>query len=79
MLKLKSVSNSMNFLSSDEFRCGPCPVTAIKEGNLKVKYDAPFVFAEVNADMIYWLVKSDGTKQKVIQFSFDCFDVNYKV
>lgn len=59
----------MNLCSSDEYRCGPCPVTAIKEGNLNVKYDAPFIFAEVNADIITWMVKSDGTKQKVTWFS----------
>ncbi|KAF3854475.1 hypothetical protein F7725_022530 [Dissostichus mawsoni] len=48
-----------------EFCCGPCPVTAIKEGNLGVKYDAPFVFAEVNADIIYWIVQADGQRQKI--------------
>ncbi|KAA8590511.1 hypothetical protein FQN60_014445 [Etheostoma spectabile] len=37
-------------LSDGEFCCGPCPVTAIKEGNLGVKYDAPFVFAEIKVD-----------------------------
>ncbi|XP_070763170.1 protein-glutamine gamma-glutamyltransferase 2-like [Enoplosus armatus] len=52
-------------LSDGEFCCGPCPVTAIKEGNLDVKYDAPFVFAEVNADIIYWIVQQDGRRQKV--------------
>uniref|UniRef100_A0A4W6DDJ8 protein-glutamine gamma-glutamyltransferase n=1 Tax=Lates calcarifer TaxID=8187 RepID=A0A4W6DDJ8_LATCA len=53
-------------LSDGEFCCGPCPVTAIKEGNLGVKYDAPFVFAEVNADIIHWIVQSDGQRLKVI-------------
>lgn len=52
-------------LSDGEFCCGPCPVMAIKEGNLGVKYDAPFVFAEVNADIIYWVVKQDGQRQKI--------------
>ncbi|XP_023277099.1 protein-glutamine gamma-glutamyltransferase 2-like [Seriola lalandi dorsalis] len=52
-------------LSDGEFCCGPCPVTAIKEGNLRVKYDAPFVFAEVNADIVYWMVKPDGQRQKI--------------
>lgn len=54
-------------MSPGEFCCGPCPVVAIKEGNLGVKYDAPFVFAEVNADIIYWLVQQDGQRQKVIK------------
>ncbi|XP_038561658.1 protein-glutamine gamma-glutamyltransferase 2 [Micropterus salmoides] len=51
--------------SDGEFCCGPCPVTAIKEGNLGIKYDAPFVFAEVNADIIYWIVKQNGQRQKI--------------
>lgn len=53
-------------MSPGEFCCGPCPVVAIKEGNLGVKYDAPFIFAEVNADIIYWFVQKDGQRQKVI-------------
>lgn len=61
----------MNFCSSGEFCCGPCPVTAVKEGYLGVKYDTPFVFAEVNADIIYWMVQPDGKKQKVIDFFLD--------
>uniref|UniRef100_A0A8D0D1U1 protein-glutamine gamma-glutamyltransferase n=1 Tax=Sander lucioperca TaxID=283035 RepID=A0A8D0D1U1_SANLU len=52
-------------LSDGEFCCGPCPVTAIKEGNLGVKYDAPFLFAEVNADIIHWIVQRDGQRKKV--------------
>ncbi|XP_015242700.1 PREDICTED: protein-glutamine gamma-glutamyltransferase 2-like [Cyprinodon variegatus] len=52
-------------LSDGEFCCGPCPVSAIKEGNLEMKYDAPFVFAEVNADIIYWRVLPGGRKQKI--------------
>ncbi|KAK5867820.1 hypothetical protein PBY51_012280 [Eleginops maclovinus] len=51
--------------SDGEFRCGPCPVTAIKEGNLGVKYDTPFVFAEVNADIVYWIVHEDDQRQRI--------------
>lgn len=61
----------MNVCLSGEFCCGPCPVTAIKEGNLGVKYDAPFVFAEVNADITYFIVQQDGGRQKVNNFSLD--------
>ncbi|XP_012718407.2 protein-glutamine gamma-glutamyltransferase 2 [Fundulus heteroclitus] len=52
-------------LSDGEFCCGPCPVSAIKEGNLGVKYDAPFIFAEVNADIIHWRVLPGGQRQKI--------------
>uniref|UniRef100_A0A3B3C9G0 protein-glutamine gamma-glutamyltransferase n=1 Tax=Oryzias melastigma TaxID=30732 RepID=A0A3B3C9G0_ORYME len=51
--------------SDGVFCCGPCPVTAIKEGNLQVKYDAPFIFAEVNADITHWRVLPDGQRQKI--------------
>lgn len=36
--------------------CGPAPVRAILEGQTDLKYDVPFVYAEVNADCIDWLV-----------------------
>lgn len=45
--------------------CGPIPVRAIKEGELAFKYDAPFVFAEVNADVITIMKKKDGNTSKV--------------
>ncbi|XP_033822321.1 protein-glutamine gamma-glutamyltransferase E [Periophthalmus magnuspinnatus] len=45
--------------------CGPAPVTAILNGNTDLKYDVPFVFAEVNADCIDWLVKRDGSKMQI--------------
>ncbi|NXW62135.1 TGM2 glutamyltransferase, partial [Eurystomus gularis] len=50
--------------SEGVFCCGPAPVRAIKEGDLQLKYDIPFVFAEVNADVVYWVVKPDGTQKK---------------
>ncbi|XP_061641341.1 protein-glutamine gamma-glutamyltransferase 2 isoform X2 [Phyllopteryx taeniolatus] len=51
--------------SDGVFCCGPIPVRAIKEGELMYKYDAPFVFAEVNADVITIMKKNDGTTSKV--------------
>ena len=47
------------------FRCGPCPLKAIKEGDLNVKFDVPFVFAEVNADIINWEIRPDGQRKQV--------------
>lgn len=46
--------------------CGPVPVRAIKEGDLLMKYDAPFVFAEVNADVNTFRRNKDGSTTKVI-------------
>ncbi|XP_038662778.1 protein-glutamine gamma-glutamyltransferase 2 isoform X1 [Scyliorhinus canicula] len=51
--------------SDGVYCCGPCPVKAIKEGHVDVKYDAVFIFAEVNADVVYWLVNKDGSKKEL--------------
>ncbi|KAB0399029.1 hypothetical protein E2I00_004168 [Balaenoptera physalus] len=49
--------------------CGPVPVRAIKVGDLSTKYDAPFVFAEVNADVVDWIRQDDGSMHKSINHS----------
>ncbi|XP_072917725.1 protein-glutamine gamma-glutamyltransferase 2-like [Hemitrygon akajei] len=51
--------------SEGVYRCGPAPLRAIKEGEVLFKYDVPFVFAEVNAQCVNWLVFEDGTKMKI--------------
>lgn len=38
---------------------------AIKEGDLEIKYDTPFIFAEVNADVVHWIIQKDGRRKKV--------------
>ncbi|TRY67987.1 hypothetical protein DNTS_035550 [Danionella cerebrum] len=43
------------------FRCGPTPVAAIRSGQVFLKYDAPFVFAEVNSDVVFWQRTACGT------------------
>ena len=40
--------------------CGPAPVVAILNGETDLKYDTPFVYAEVNADCIDWLVSEQS-------------------
>lgn len=41
--------------TSDGFyQVGPCSVMAVKKGEIGYMYDSPFVFAEVNADIIHW-------------------------
>ena len=47
------------------FCCGPVPVRAIKEGDLTAKYDAPFVYAEVNADVVEYITLRDGRHVKI--------------
>uniref|UniRef100_UPI003AACCF21 protein-glutamine gamma-glutamyltransferase 2-like n=1 Tax=Centroberyx gerrardi TaxID=166262 RepID=UPI003AACCF21 len=46
--------------SEGVFCCGPVPLKAIREGELTKKYDAPFVFAEVNADVVELVRLSTG-------------------
>ncbi|XP_055508393.1 protein-glutamine gamma-glutamyltransferase 2-like [Leucoraja erinacea] len=43
--------------------CGPAPVKAVKEGAVEMKYDVPFIYAEVNADIVTSIRGMDGTKQ----------------
>ncbi|XP_037621555.1 protein-glutamine gamma-glutamyltransferase E-like [Sebastes umbrosus] len=47
------------------YRCGPASVRAIRKGEIAFKYDMPFVFAEVNADVVDWLEKADGSLVKL--------------
>lgn len=48
------------------FQCGPASVAAIRTGQTELKYDANFVLAEVNADMVRWqrdVNEKDGFKK----------------
>ncbi|ETE68118.1 Coagulation factor XIII A chain [Ophiophagus hannah] len=48
--------------SDGMYRCGPASVQAIKHGHVCFQFDAPFVFAEVNSDVIYSKVMKNGSK-----------------
>uniref|UniRef100_A0A3Q0R6B7 Protein-glutamine gamma-glutamyltransferase K n=1 Tax=Amphilophus citrinellus TaxID=61819 RepID=A0A3Q0R6B7_AMPCI len=51
--------------SQGTFRCGPASVNAIRSGQVYLKHDTPFVFAEVNSDKIYWQKNLDGTFSQI--------------
>ncbi|XP_067649518.1 annulin-like [Haliotis asinina] len=51
--------------SDGVYCCGPAPVLAIKRGEVNLPFDGQFIFAEVNADKVYWSVLEDGTFEKV--------------
>ncbi|XP_007932881.1 protein-glutamine gamma-glutamyltransferase 6 [Orycteropus afer afer] len=51
--------------SEGMFRCGPASVTAIREGDVHLAHDGPFVFAEVNADYITWLWHENESRERV--------------
>ncbi|XP_042874693.1 hemocyte protein-glutamine gamma-glutamyltransferase-like [Penaeus japonicus] len=40
--------------SDGSYQCGPASHEAIKQGRVDLKYDVPFVLAEVNADVVRW-------------------------
>uniref|UniRef100_A0A672U0S6 protein-glutamine gamma-glutamyltransferase n=1 Tax=Strigops habroptila TaxID=2489341 RepID=A0A672U0S6_STRHB len=50
------------------YQCGPASRNAIKEGDVDLDYDCPFVFAEVNADCMYWNYEA-ATGKKTLMFS----------
>ncbi|KAF7696286.1 hypothetical protein HF521_006380 [Silurus meridionalis] len=51
--------------SQGSYCCGPASVTAIRDGQVYLKHDAHFVFAEVNSDKIYWQRNTDGTFSQI--------------
>ncbi|XP_067227240.1 transglutaminase 1 like 4 [Chanodichthys erythropterus] len=51
--------------SQGSYRCGPTPVSAVRNGQVDLKFDTPFVFAEVNSDRIYWQKKPDGSFSQI--------------
>uniref|UniRef100_A0A8C9YEU0 Protein-glutamine gamma-glutamyltransferase K n=1 Tax=Sander lucioperca TaxID=283035 RepID=A0A8C9YEU0_SANLU len=51
--------------SQGTYRCGPASLAAVRNGQVYLKHDAPFVFAEVNSDKIYWQRNIDGTFSQI--------------
>ncbi|KAG9473944.1 protein-glutamine gamma-glutamyltransferase E-like isoform X2 [Eleutherodactylus coqui] len=49
-------------LSGGIFCLGPCAQKAVKEGEVTMKYDTQFVYAEVNAVCKDWMVTDQGTR-----------------
>ncbi|XP_075069121.1 coagulation factor XIII A chain [Mixophyes fleayi] len=48
--------------SDGMYRCGPASVQAIKHGHACFQFDTPFIFSEVNSDIVYYNIKKDGSK-----------------
>ncbi|XP_026543258.1 protein-glutamine gamma-glutamyltransferase 5-like [Notechis scutatus] len=53
--------------SNGLYRCGPAPVKAIRNGDIHLRYDTPFVFSMVNADRVVWLLS--GTRREKLQWN----------
>uniref|UniRef100_A0A7N5P8B0 protein-glutamine gamma-glutamyltransferase n=1 Tax=Ailuropoda melanoleuca TaxID=9646 RepID=A0A7N5P8B0_AILME len=50
--------------SQGVFQCGPASVAAVREGDVNLDFDMPFIFAEVNADRITWIYDAYNNTQK---------------
>ncbi|XP_072297069.1 protein-glutamine gamma-glutamyltransferase K-like [Eucyclogobius newberryi] len=61
----QAVDSTPQETSQGTFRCGPASVCAIRTGQVYLKHDTPFVFAEVNSDKIYWQRNLDGTFSQI--------------
>jgi len=46
--------------SDHKMQCGPASLEAVRRGDVGLSYDAPFVFAEVNADVMHWRRDEDS-------------------
>jgi transglutaminase 1 len=51
------------------YRCGPTSVEAVKQGEVNKPFDGKFVYAEVNADEVYWLHRGPKQPVKLIEES----------
>ena len=49
----QAVDSTPQETSQGTFRCGPASVTAIRTGQVYLKHDTPFVFAEVSDVGLY--------------------------
>uniref|UniRef100_A0A8C2FD47 Protein-glutamine gamma-glutamyltransferase K n=1 Tax=Cyprinus carpio TaxID=7962 RepID=A0A8C2FD47_CYPCA len=61
----QAVDSTPQETSHGTFRCGPASLAAIRTGQVYLKFDTPFVFAEVNSDKIYWQRNLDGTFSQI--------------
>uniref|UniRef100_A0A673I9H1 Protein-glutamine gamma-glutamyltransferase K n=1 Tax=Sinocyclocheilus rhinocerous TaxID=307959 RepID=A0A673I9H1_9TELE len=61
----QAVDSTPQETSHGTFRCGPASLAAIRSGQVYLKFDTPFVFAEVNSDKIYWQRNLDCTFSQI--------------
>jgi transglutaminase 1 len=53
--------------SDGMYRCGPASVQAVKNGEILKPYDNSFLYAEVNADKVYWRYKGPASPLKLMK------------
>ncbi|XP_014223313.1 annulin [Trichogramma pretiosum] len=54
-------------LSENAYRCGPASVRAVKRAEIHRPYDNNFVFAEVNADKVFWRYNGPSQPLKLVR------------
>ncbi|XP_043792273.1 annulin isoform X2 [Apis laboriosa] len=54
-------------LSENAYRCGPASVVGVKRGEVLRPYDNAFLFAEVNADKVFWRYNGPTQPLKLIR------------
>ncbi|XP_054282567.1 annulin-like [Macrosteles quadrilineatus] len=64
-------------MSEDMFRCGPASVKGVKRGEVLKPYDSAFVYAEVNADKVYW--RYSGPTQPLKLLGKDVHGIGQKI
>ncbi|KAG0729864.1 Annulin [Chionoecetes opilio] len=57
--------------SDGQYRCGPASLKAIKEGHINKPFDIPFIFAEINADKLYWKYRGPCQPMKLLGCNLD--------
>ncbi|XP_078689175.1 protein-glutamine gamma-glutamyltransferase K-like [Branchiostoma floridae x Branchiostoma belcheri] len=62
----QAVDSTPQQASNGVMQCGPCPVAAIKNGQVYLPFDTRFVFAAVNADRMVFQVYDDPEYMPII-------------
>lgn len=52
--------------SAGVFVCGPCPVAAIQQRCFSAPYDAPFIYASVDADVVRLIVRNGLVVERTV-------------
>ena len=49
----QAIDSTPQETSQGTYRCGPAPLTAVRNGQVYLKHDCPFVFAEVSGMSVF--------------------------
>ncbi|KAG8192992.1 hypothetical protein JTE90_028112 [Oedothorax gibbosus] len=56
----QAIDSTPQETSEGAYRAGPASLVAVRRGEIGHLYDASFVFAEVNADIVHWQIDKDS-------------------